>query len=194
MAKDKHRGFQLPGGYFEQFPERLQQRLQQESDMAHTVKRSMTGEQADRGSGGPDLSGSGFRVPEGYFRDFEQRLEARIRRESSHGSPEPKVFRIRQRLLAWAGGMAAAILLALLFWPAPDGKNLDFGDLAKSEIETYLEIGYDDATAYELAEELSFERLEMEDVMDTGTREQQLLEYLNNEPEVLDDIYWGEDE
>lgn len=194
MAKKEHRGFQVPGGYFDRFPERQQQRLRQESDMENTLKSRRKGVQPDSRSGGLARKDSGFEVPQGYFEDFPQRLKKRIQQEGSSAAAEPKVIPIRQRVLAWAGGMAAAILLAILFWPASDGQEVDFGDLAKSDIENYLETGYEDASAYELAEDLSFERLEMEDVIGTGTREQQLLEYLDNEPEVLDDIYWGEDE
>ncbi len=200
MGKKEKGGFKLPEGYFDRFPDRLQDRLRQGSGMPDNSMDAA--EASGHGRAGNPEKGTpqaGFRTPEGYFESFGERLQQRLKdaeplKDTSESrATGRRVIPLKSKYLAWTAAVAAAVLLAVVFWPASQGKNLDFGDLADAEIEQYLDIGYEDISAYELAESLPLERLDMGQVMDTGTQEQQLLEYLDNDPEVLEEIYLEEE-
>lgn len=223
MGKKEQGGFKVPEGYFEQLHGRLQQKLQNESDMSGTSESTIIPD--DQGTPGGELdqrhiktdAHSGFRTPDGYFQSFGDRLQQRMKetgqRNEGHPAEEGKpaeagnpaeeggtrIISMRRNTMAWTAAVAAAILLAIVLWPASKGSGLDFDDLADAEIEQYLEVGYEDISAYELAETLPMEQLdidrvmEFDKVMDTETQEQQLLEYLDNDPEVLEEIYLEED-
>ena len=194
MGKKGQYGFQVPEGYFNRFPGKLQDRLRQDSCMPENP--SDTAEpSSEELSGIPHrpMPDRGFNTPDGYFETFSERLERRLEHTDNSVQGKPRVLRLSQRYLGWTAAMAAAVLLAIVLWPASKGQNLNFEDLADAEIEQYLEVGYEDVSAYELAESLPLEALDMNDVMDTGAQEQQLLEYLDNDPEALEEIYWEEE-
>ena len=169
MDTGKNSGFRIPEGYFEEFPDRLKERI--------------------KASGGTVLpEDSGFRVPEGYFENFESRLRDRMEQ------PKGRVKRLWQPYLGWAAAVAAGIALTLVLWPARPTVTPNFEDLAATEIEAYLEAGFGDISAYELAETLPLQNIGMTDVMETNPQEELILEYLNEDEEALDELYWEEDE
>ena len=186
MEKKEQFGFRVPEGYFKSLPDRLEQRLKLE-------KQPGSGQQSanpntDEPYAEASTTETGFRVPEAYFDTFGERLQQRL------DAPSSRVFRLNPRWAAWAVGVAAAAVVALLVWPASVSPAIEFSDLADAEIENYLEVGYEDASAYELAESLPAEDLEMNDLIDTRPAEGQLLDFLDNNPEVLEELILDEDE
>ncbi len=194
MGKKGQHGFRVPEGYFNRFPGKLQDRLRQEDAMPENPS-DHTGPSSEELSGisRKPMPDRGFQTPDGYFETFGQRLQKRLENPGDSVQSQPRVFRLSQRYMGWTAAVAAAILLAIVLWPASTNQNLNFEDLADAEIEQYLEVGYEDISAYELAESLPLDQLEINDVMDTGTQEQQLLEYLDSDPEALEEVYWEEE-
>lgn len=126
---------------------------------------------------------AGFRVPDAYFETFGARLQERLE------PPRGRTRNLFTAYLGWAAAAAAGIALALSLWPARNPQAPAFGDLAKTEIESYLEVRYEDLSAYELAESLPLENLAMGDLLEEAPMETQILDYLDRENEAYDEYY-----
>ena len=124
----------------------------------------------------------GFSVPEGYFESFGKKLEDRL-------SQKPGKVR-KLSFYIWAGstGIAAAIILFVILKPASTYTSPKFSDLADAEIENYLEVGYEDLSAYEWTENFPPESLTAEDLIEVEPAEEQLLEYLDQDPNALEEL------
>lgn len=168
-AKKGNGGFRVPDNYFEELPDRIEQRLE-----------------ASEGSPLPEEAG--FRVPEGYFEAFGERLESRL--EKAPG----KVRRLWPVQLGWTAAAAAAIALLFTLWPAASGESLQFEDLAGIDIQQYLEADRDEMNAYELAEGLPLDDIAVGDVLESIPDEEQILDYLSRDSESVDELYWDDDE
>ncbi|WP_088342323.1 hypothetical protein [Robiginitalea sediminis] len=166
-AKKEHSGFTLPEGYFDGFANRLEKRLQEGPGLVLPEKE-------------------GFAVPEGYFEAFPDRLSRRL------SAPKGKV-RSLWSYTSWVAAAAAAIALTLVFWPAQQTEAPSFEDLAGMEIEQYLESGYDDLSAYELAESLPLEHIAVGTLLESVPGEEHILDYLDQNMEDDDAYYWNED-
>ncbi|SFR31235.1 hypothetical protein SAMN04490243_0062 [Robiginitalea myxolifaciens] len=125
----------------------------------------------------------GFSVPEGFFESFGEKLEQRL--TESPG----KVRKLRPQLLAWSGAVAAAIILFVVLQPGSNYASPTFSDLADAEIENYLEVGYEDLSAYEWAENFPPESLSAEDLIEVEPAEEQLLDYLDQDPDALEELF-----
>lgn len=124
----------------------------------------------------------GFSIPEGYFESFGEKLEERLAESPA------KVRNLRPRILAWSGAVAAAILLFVVLQPGSRYASPTFSDLADAEIENYLEVGYEDLSAYEWAEHFPPETLTAEDLIEVEPAEEQILEYLDQDPNALEEL------
>ena len=168
-GKKGHSGFKVPDGYFEQFEARLAGRLKASGD--ELIPKE-----------------AGFRVPEDYFETFGQRLQQRLE------TPRGRTRNLWSGYLGWAAAAAAGIALALLLWPSQSPQEPAFDDLARTEIESYLEIRYEDLSAYELAESLPLGNMAMGDLLEEAPVDTQILDYLDRENEAYDDYYLSNDE
>lgn len=169
MDKGKNSGFRIPEGYFEGFPDRLRKRMKDSADTELPKD-------------------AGFKLPEGYFESLESRLREKL------DEPKGKVRRLWQPYMGWAAAVAAGIALTLVLWPARQENSTNFEDLAATEIEAYLEMRFEDISAYELAETLPLDEMGMSDVLEIDPQEELILEYLNEDEDALDELYWEEDE
>ena len=165
----EHKGFNVPEGYFDALTDRVLEQVKKE----HIPKAS---------------EDQGFKLPEGYFESIGQRLESRMHR------PAGKVRRLWGPRMALAMSAAAAIVLMLVYYPFKGDQRLQFDDLGKSEIQAYLESDEMDMSAFELAEVLPLDGIGMDDVLEAGPKEEQILDYLDDNIEGLDEIYWETDE
>ena len=69
-----------------------------------------------------------------------------------------------------------------------------FSDLANAELESYLNETDLGLTSYEIAEVLPIEELEVNDVLDTALNEENILDYLDENVEDLDELNLEYDE
>ena len=170
--KDKlHKGnFKIPEGYFEGFPGRL--------EYGRKLYLSKIEKDSD-----------GFRVPKGYFNNFETRLQRRLSPDSK--SPIP-IW--RQPKFLWTTAVAASLVLLLFLRPQNQINRLTFEDLARTEIEDYLESRYAEMSTFELAESLPFSEVNYGDVMENMPQENHILNYLEHKTEAYDHYNFENDE
>lgn len=162
-------GFRIPEGYFGN----LSQRLTEDSVRAEAPVW-------------PEKAG--FQLPDGYLDTFETRLRARM--ESQAG----KVRRLRFAYMGWAAAAAAAITIVLVLKPSVMEAPAAFEDLASTEISRYLETGFEELNAYELAEVLPMDEIAMEDVLESLPAEEHILDYLDGEVDRYEDYELENDE
>lgn len=165
MEKDKENSFNTPQGYFESFNDRLMDRIQKE----------------DSKEGGSIIPKTdGFAVPDGYFDEVTPRVLSQI-------NNEPKVIPLKSNKRFYYGIAAAAAILIFVFnltWES-NPEPITFDDLANAEIEAYFENTDLQMTSYEIAEVVSLEEIELNDVLDDDLEDDIIMEYLD---ENLDDI------
>jgi hypothetical protein len=168
--KSKFGNFKVPKGYFEEFPERLDERLK--GRLMEIASDS-----------------SGFKVPDQYFQDFEQRLQVRLAYEK-----KPVIPFWKSSKLLWSSAIAASMALFLVLRPRPNTNIPGFEDLARTEIEGYLETRYNDISTLELAESIPFSDVNFGDVMENMPQDNHILNYLEQKTEAYDHYNFENDE
>lgn len=161
--KYKKEGFNVPEGYFDSLSKRLMNQMKEEKQ------------------GLPNKEG--FGVPEGYFENFNDRLKERMDLEG------PKVVQLNplRKFYFVAASIAALIIIVIgLRWGSTD--ELSFGDLANSELETYLDENEIELTSYELAEVIPVEELEVNDILDNNLKDENIIDYLDENVDDLDEL------
>lgn len=155
MKKEQNNsGFKVPEGYFRTFTDRL----------LNTLKTANTHL--------PEVDG--FVIPEGYFEDFNLRLQQQL------AVPDTKVrplYHYKNFFMAAASIAAVVLLLFALPWNRQQRPTFD--ELAGSAIETYLQNGEFDFTNDEIAQLLPIQELELNDMMESRLREENIMEYLD---------------
>ena len=63
-----------------------------------------------------------------------------------------------------------------------------FDDLANSELEAYFDATDFNLSSYEIAEVVSLEQIELSDILDQHLGEEQILEYLDENVEDIEDL------
>ena len=157
-------GFKVPDGYFGDFQARMAERLKASGSQAIPKE-------------------AGFRIPADYFETFGARLQERLE------PPRGRTRHLWTAYLGWAAAAAAGVVLAIGFWPSGSLQVPGFDDLARTEIESYLEVRYDDISAYELAESLPLEDMAMGDLLEDAPLQTQILDYLDRDNEAYDEYY-----
>jgi hypothetical protein len=159
-----HKGFNLPEGYFEQFPDGIAKRI---------GLSKVTGAEAARG----------FHTPEGYFETLGERIEERLTKK------EVPVRKLRPVQLIWIPAVAAAVLLLLLWSPSTPATTLQFEDINAEALQAYLQTEEFDVTPGELAENLPLIDIAMQDVLDRAPEARQIEAYLEDHIESDEELY-----
>ncbi len=167
-----------------------------------------------------DKKNSGFKVPEGYFESFGEKLSEKIREPGSFlpsqegfsvpegyfetfneklakriDLPEAKVITLYQyKKHLWAAASVAAIVAFFLLMPGNTAGDLTFDDLAGTEIALYMENNELELTDDEIAQMVPVEDLEMSDMMDNQLEEDNIMEYLDSSVEDYDELNIEPDE
>ncbi|NAY90595.1 hypothetical protein GTQ34_01575 [Muricauda sp. JGD-17] len=169
MKKDKKNSFNTPEGYFENFHDRLMDKINQEKieEASDVIPKT-----------------DGFSIPEGYFEGFNEKISSKIR-ETERG----KLVQLNPyRKLFYAAAAVAAIFL-LVFTPIwKSDAAIAFEDLASAEIENYLNISELDMSSYEIAEMVSLEDIELNDVLEDDIEDENILEYLDENVEDIEEL------
>lgn len=168
MGKDKKNKFKTPEGYFDNFHDRLMDRIQQEDSQEEksVIPKS-----------------DGFAVPETYFESLTPKVISQL---------EPKEVKVVQlksyrKIYYGLAGVAAVLLLFFgLNWNNTD--TVTFDDLANSELEAYFDATDFNLSSYEIAEVVSLEQIELSDMLDQNLGEEQILEYLDDNVEDIEDL------
>lgn len=157
---NKNNPFKTPEGYFESFDDRLMKKLSEES--SNIPKEE------------------GFAVPEDYFETLHGKILDKI------GAEETKVISLNpyKKYYYAAASIAAVILIVFgLNWNIAEEPT--FEDLAEADIEAYFENNEFDLSAFEIAEVIPLDELEINDILVNSFEEENMLDYLN---ENIDDF------
>lgn len=160
---NKNNPFKTPKKYFEEFDARLKEKL------------------SEAESGIP--SKEGFAVPEDYFETVQVKILDQL------NAKETKVIPLnsyKKYYYAAASIAALAVMIVGLNWNSK--KDLSFESVAEAEIENYFETNDYDLSAYEMAEVIPFSELEINDILSNGFNEDNLVDYLNENTEDLDEL------
>ena len=164
---------------------------------------------------------SHFKLPEGYFQGFTDRIMDRISKEDTVlpktdgftmtkgyldnfdlkipqeiEEKETKVISLPSRKKWYSASVAVAAILLLFFGirqmsVAPE---LTFEDLAGADIEAYFETNGLELSSYEIAESVSVDDLSFTSFLEEGMEEDVLLEYLEENVEDFENLNLEEDE
>ena len=165
----KNDGFKTPEGYFEGLTGRILNKMEDESD---NLPKS-----------------EGFQVPEGYFDSVNKEILSKLER------PEPKVVRLYpyKKLLYTAASIAAVLLIFIgLQWQGDQSVN--FGDIANMELAEYFEDNATGLSSYEIAEVFPVDDLEVSDILEEEWNEENIVEYLDDTIDDIDELNLNNDE
>jgi len=164
MKQRQHKsGFTVPEGYFEGFKERLRSTLGDKE--VHLPKSD------------------GFSVPDGYFAGLNDRLSNQVVLSGQ------KVIALHARKYWVAAAAIAAI--AVLFFMLPPAKSTDtmsFDDLAGIDIADYMLDNDLELTDNEIAQLLPIEDLEINDILNSRLRDENIMDYLDDSMDELDEF------
>lgn len=157
---NKNNPFTTPEGYFENFTDRLRDKLSQES---HDLPKE-----------------EGFIVPDDYFDGVYENVQNQL---APKATKVVQLHPYRKYYFAAASIAAVALLTFGLNWNASE--KLTFESLAESEIENYFETNEYDLSAYELAEVIPLDELNIDDMLTNRFEEENVINYLD---ENIDDF------
>jgi hypothetical protein len=169
MKKDKKNSFNTPEGFFENFNERLMARIHQEtgSETESIIPKT-----------------DGFGVPENYFDGLTPKILSKITEEKG------KVIKLKSYRKIYYGAAAIAAVFLLIFgfnWKT-ETSPVTFDDLANTEIDAYFDNYRIGMSSYELAEMVSFENVQLNDILEDDLSGEVILEYLDANVDDLRDL------
>ncbi len=151
---NKNNPFKTPEGYFEDFENRLMDKLSQ-------GKSNIPKEE-------------GFAIPENYFESIQGEILDKIQAKETKVIP---LNSYKKYYYAAASIAAVALIIFGVNWKTTEEPT--FEALADSDIEHYFENNKFDLTAYEIAEVIPLDELEINDFITNRFEEEHMLDYLN---------------
>lgn len=160
----KKNSFKAPPGYFEGLTERIQERMQEED--AQKIPKE-----------------DGFAVPDTYFDTLEKEILA------STTQKETPVIQLRSyKNYLYAAAAIAAIFVLVIAFPWNRSQPITFDDLAGVDITSYFEAQELELSSYEIAEVIPVANLDINEFMETGMNDEQIMNYLENSIDDLDEL------
>lgn len=163
MKKDKNNKFKTPEGYFDSFNERLWDKIAKEESIIP--------------------KNDGFGLPEDYFKDLNDRISSKL------DENEPKVIALKsyKKFYYVAASIAAIAILTIAFnWS--NQSQLSFEDLASTEIDAYFDTTDIKLSTYEIAEVISIDELELNNIFENKLDNEHLLEYLDENISNIEEL------
>ena len=160
----KKNSFKTPSGYFEGLTERIQERMQEEDAQKFPDKE-------------------GFAVPDTYFDDLEKEILANTTQK------ETPVIQLRSyKNYLYAAAAIAAIVVLVIALPWNRSQTITFDDLAEVDITSYFESQELELSSYEIAEAIPVADLDIDEFMDSGMDDEQIMNYLEDTIDDLDEL------
>lgn len=165
MKKEhKNNAFKTPENYFEGFNDRLLDRLK------------------EGGSAFPKEDG--LKVPEDYFDTLNEKITDKLHQNSS-----PKVISLQPyRKYYLAAAAVAALFILVLGLQQFGSKELTFDSLANSDIENYLDNTDLGLSSYEIAEVVVLDEIAIENILEDQLIEENIIDYLDENVDDLDEL------
>lgn len=168
MKKNHKNKFKTPEGYFDNFNERLFERLadEEKTEESSVIPKS-----------------DGFAVPEGYF-DSVYASTMKIMDEKS-----PKIISLRKYQPFYYAAAAIAVIFALtLAWNWNKTPDVNFEDLASTDIDAYFENNDLGLSSYEIAEAVNLGDISLEYITDENLGDETILDYLDENVDEIEDL------
>lgn len=162
MNKNKSNPFKIPEGYFDSFQENIMDKL--------SKKESILPKE------------TAFKVPDGYFDVLSEKLMERLEDETK----VVPLYPVKKVIALVASIAAVGVLLFGINWNK--STSVSFDDLANADIEAYFENNELDLTSYEIAEVIPVADTELSDILNSSIEDEQLLDYLNENINELDEL------
>ncbi len=160
----KKNSFKVPPGYFEGLTERIQKKMQ-EDDAQKFPKED------------------GFGVPDTYFDKLEKEILANTIEK------ETPVIQLRPyKRYLYAAAAIAAIFVLVMTLPWNRSQTITFDDLAEVDITSYFESQELELSSYEIAEVIPVANLDIDEFMETEMDDQQIMNYLEDTIDDLDEL------
>lgn len=157
----KKNSFKTPPGYFEGLSDQILSKIQEED-----------------AEGLPEMEG--FAVPDDYFDKVEKDILTKTVQK------EGRVIQLRPYKSYFYAAAAIAVLFVLVIgieWNST--QSLSFDDLAAADITSYIESKDMELSSSEIAEVVPLASLELDDFMDSTVDNEQIMDYLE---ESIDDL------
>ncbi len=160
---NKNNPFKTPEDYFDGFDARLNEKL-----FAQKAKLPKQ---------------EGFQIPEGYFDSVQDQIISKVK------ASETKVIRLNSyRKYYYAAASIAAAIFLVIGFNGYFTEDLSFETLAESDIESYFEFNEYDLSAYEIAEVIPVNELEINDILSYRFEEKHVVDYLDENIEDFDEL------
>ncbi|QBA64458.1 hypothetical protein [Muriicola soli] len=160
----KENSFKTPPGYFEGLSDQILKKIQEE-DTGKLPKKE------------------GFGVPENYFDQLEKDI---LTKTVQKETPVIKLKQYKSYFYAAAAIAAIFILVIGLEWNTT--QTLNFDDLAEADITSYIESRDLELSNSEIAEVIPLANLEMDDFMESSVDSEQIMDYLEDSINDLDEL------
>ncbi|MBS9463812.1 hypothetical protein KIM67_15435 [Flagellimonas sp. 389] len=168
MEKEKKNTFNTPEGYFDSFHERLMDKIED-------------GEIKEAEASIP--KSDGFSIPKGYFNSFDQKVMDKVYQKTV------KVIELKSYKKFYYGAAAIAAIFIMIFGITWNNEpKVDFADLASAEIDSYFDTTDFGLSSYEIAEIIEVEELEINDILETALDKENILDYLNENVDDIEDL------
>lgn len=159
---NKNNGFTTPEGYFEGLKDKLLKLSEEDSLLPKD---------------------DGFVAPEGYFDTLKEKIANKINPE------ETKVVQLNPyRKYYFAAASIAAIALVIFGLNRNTSEEPTFESLTHSDIENYFENNEYDLSAYEIAEVIPLDELEISDILTNRFDEQNVVDYLDENIDHFEEL------
>ena len=160
---NKNNPFKTPEGYFENLSDGLLDKLREEE--LNLPKED------------------GFATPENYFDGLHESIQKKLDKQEA---PVVQLHPYKKFYVAAASIAAMLLVFFGLNWNATEEPSWD--DLANADIEAYFETNELGLTTYEIAEVLPIDELEINDILENQLQEENVIEYLNENIDDIEDL------
>ncbi|QWX85522.1 hypothetical protein H0I23_07750 [Cellulophaga sp. HaHaR_3_176] len=159
-------------------------------------------------------AGNSFKVPEGYFDSFTDKLINNLQEEATNipknegfkipegyfdtlnkeikqklKVKEPKVIALKSyKKYYYAAASIVAIITVVIGLNINKTPELSFDDLADIDIENYFENNESSLSSYDIAEFIPVNELEVYDVIDNYLNDDNVMDYLENNIDDFDEL------
>ncbi|WP_298503135.1 hypothetical protein [uncultured Maribacter sp.] len=166
-ATNKNSGFKLPENYLENFNNSLLDKIASQEEMEKDKLPTK----------------EGFNVPNDYFNNLHKNIVEKL------NETPIKVISIKSYKKYYYFAIAtAAILLLLIGINLNKTETYNMSDLANADIDAYLEYADLDLSAYEIAEVMPIDNLDIIDVLEVGIKEENILDYLDSNMDDFNEL------
>ncbi len=162
---NKHKDFKIPEEYFDSFTSKLLNKITEEETI--NIPKD-----------------NGFKTPVDYFTKVDSSILKKIA-----DAEKTKVITLKphKKYYYAAIGIAACVLI-LINLQLNKTTDITFDVVTNSEIETYFDINDVGLTSYEIAEVLPVHELDMNDILSKDLKEENILDYLDNNMEDYEEL------